>query len=272
MSHFSTDMGLLKKNRYLISRRIIQLLLLGLFVSANYFGWTILKGNYSSALLFDTVPLADPYAVIQILASGFLTSSELLIGAGIILFVYGILFGRMFCSWVCPVNIVEDIATWLNNKLGIKYSLSVSRRIRYWTLGLGMVLSLILGYAAFEAISPISMLHRGVIFGIGGGWAFILGLFLFDLVVSKYGWCGHLCPLGAFYAFISKYAFVKVKYNNDKCTQCMKCFTVCPEEQVLDIVTKQTGTIQSSECTNCARCIEVCDDKALKLSLKTIKK
>lgn len=265
-------MELISKNRYLIGRRIIQLILIGLFVTANYLGWSLLKGNYSSALVLDTIPLADPYAVLQILASGFLVSSELFIGAGIITLVYGILFGRMFCSWVCPVNIIEDLATWLSSKLGIKHSLKISNKIRYWIFGIGLTLSVILGYAAFEAISPISMLHRGVIFGIGSGWAIILALFLFDLAITKFGWCGHLCPLGAFYALISKYALIKVKYNNDNCTHCMKCFAACPEEQVLKIVTLQSGVIQSSECTNCARCIEVCDDNALQLSLRTNKK
>jgi len=261
-------MELIRKYRFLISRRVIQLFLLGLFASANYFGWPILKGNYSSALLFDTIPLADPYAVIQVMASGFMASSELLIGAGIILLIYGLLFGRMFCSWVCPVNIVEDFATWINNKLQIKDNNSLSRSIRYWALGLGIVLSILLGYAAFEAISPISMLHRGVIFGIGGGWAFILALFLFDLAITKFGWCGHLCPLGSFYALVGKYAFVKVSHNNSYCTKCMKCFEVCPEKQVLNIVTKKSGIIKSAECTNCARCIEVCEDNALNLGLR----
>ncbi|SMO90251.1 ferredoxin-type protein NapH [Saccharicrinis carchari] len=265
-------MGVLKKYRFLIGRRTTQLVLLGLFVGANYLGWNILRGNFSSALLFDTVPLADPYAVVQVLASGFMASAELLLGAAIILLVYGILFGRMFCSWVCPMNIVEDFATWIHNKLGLKSSLSISRKARYWVLGLGIVLSIILGYAAFEAVSPISILHRGAIFGMGAGWAIVLAVFLFDLSLTKFGWCGHLCPLGVFYALISKYALIKVYHNKDNCTQCMKCFAVCPEKQVLRIVTKKSGIIKPSECTNCARCIEVCQDNALNLSLRTIKK
>lgn len=272
MNRFSTNMGLIKRYRFLISRRFTQLFLLSLFLGANYLGWTILKGNFSSALLFEAIPLSDPYNIIQVFASGFIASSELIIGAIIILLLYGLLFGRMFCSWVCPVNIIEDTASGIHKKLKLKNSVNLSRNIRYWVLGLGIALSVILGYSAFEAVSPISMLHRGIIFGIGGGWTFIVALFLFDMAISKFGWCGHLCPLGAFYALISKYALIKVKYNNNKCSKCMKCFTVCPEKQVLNIVTKQSGIIKSSECTNCARCIEVCNDDALKLSLRTNKK
>jgi len=261
-------MALIFNHRYLIARRLVQVGLLALFFGANHFGWTLMKGNYSSALLFETVPMSDPYAVLQIFTSGLIISIDILIGAVIVLLIYGLLFGRIFCSWICPMNIIADIAIWLNNKFDFKSSLTFSRKTRYGLVVLGLILSPILGYAAFEAISPISMLHRGVIFGFGLSWTIIGSIFLFDLAITKYGWCGHLCPLGAFYSVTGKFSLLKVKHIKDNCTSCMKCFQVCPEEQVLHIVTKVDGYIKSGECTNCARCIEVCHDKALKFSIR----
>ncbi len=261
-------MKVIKKYRYLILRRIVQLSLLLLFFGGNYWGWKVLKGNFSTALLFDSVPLSDPYAVIQILASGFIVGTDLLIGGLIILVVYGLFAGRMFCSWVCPVNIVADTAIWVNQKIKIKTDLKLSRKTRYGVMFLGLVLSPILGFAAYEAISPVSMLHRVIIFGGSASWIIILAIFLFDLAVTKYGWCGHLCPLGAFYSLIGRFSVLKVKHNKDNCTDCMKCFNVCHEEQVLDIIGKENGFISSGECTNCARCIEVCEDDALGFSIK----
>lgn len=261
-------MNTLKRYRYLIARRIVQLSLLIVFSGGNYWGWTILKGNYSAALVFDTIPLTDPYAVLQMLFSGFMASLDILLGAVIILLVYAIFTGRMFCSWVCPMNIISDSANYARKKLGFTEVLSFTRKARYYVLVLGLILSAILGFSAFEAISPISLLHRGIIFGMGSGWAIILAIFLFDLSITKDGWCGHLCPLGAFYAVTGHYSVLKVKHNKDNCTNCMKCFSVCHEVQVLDIIGKKTGFIDSSQCTNCLRCIEVCDDNALKLSLR----
>ncbi|MFT8144368.1 4Fe-4S binding protein, partial [Salmonella enterica subsp. enterica serovar Enteritidis] len=58
------------------------------------------------------------------------------------------------------------------------------------------------GIAAFELVSPIGILHRGVIFGMGMGGAAVLSIFLFDLFAVKNGWCGHVCPLGGFYSLI----------------------------------------------------------------------
>jgi len=266
-------MNKLKSYRYLISRRIVQLGILFLFFGGNYFGWTILKGNYSSGLVFNSIQLTDPYAVLQILFSGFMASTNLLIGAIIVLLLYGVLLGRIFCSWICPVNIVSDAAIYLAKKLGFESKLKFSRKTRYAVMILALLLSIILGFSAFEAISPIAILHRGVIFGIGAGWTIILALILFDIAATRNGWCGHLCPLGAFYSLVSRFAILKIKHSNDNCTNCNKCFDVCHEPQVLGIVGKQNGIIKSGECSSCARCIEVCDDKALNFSLtNSIKK
>lgn len=254
-------------------RRLLQIGLLILFAGANWWGWKFLMGNYSSAYVFESFYLADPHAVIQTFATGFIMGTDAIIGAVIVLVFYGLIAGRSFCSWVCPVNIITDVATWMRKKWKItvkeKY-FQFSRKTRYWVLGLGILLSAMVGVAAFEVINPITILHRGIIFGFGMGWTFIAALFLFDLLVVEYGWCGHLCPLGAFYSIIGKFALIKVKHQVKKCTMCMKCFGVCHEEQVLHFIGKESGYIKN-ECSNCGRCVEVCEDNALKFSIYNYK-
>ncbi len=87
---------LMRKYQYLIPRRIVQLSILLLFVGGNYFSWEIVRGNYSSAIIADVINLSDPYAVIQIVAAGFLASSSVLLGALIVFLIYVIIGGRMF--------------------------------------------------------------------------------------------------------------------------------------------------------------------------------
>ena len=48
----------------------------------------------------------------------------------------------------------------------------------------------------------------------------------------------------------------------------MKCKEVCPENQVLFMIGKDSTTVNMGECSNCARCIEVCDDDALRFSIR----
>ena len=147
-----------------------------------------------------------------------------------------------------------------------------SRSIRYWVLGLSLVLSYILGVTAFEFISPISITHRAIIFGMGLGWAAMLVIFLFDLFILKNGWCGHICPLGGFYGTIGKVGLIRVDHDEEKCTACMKCKEVCPESQVLFMVSKESLQVLDGACTNCGRCVEVCDDDALNFSIRKLAK
>jgi len=258
--------------KYLILRRLTQITILVLYVGANIYGWKVLQGDLSFSLFLEKIPLADPYAVLQMLFAGAAISTDLIIGAVIVLFFYGIIGGRAYCSWVCPVNMVTDLAGYLRRKLNIdkdakKYL--ISRKFRYWAFGTLLVVSFITSVAAFEFFSPIGILTRGIIFGIGFGWAFILAIFLFDLFVVKNGWCGHICPLGAMYSIVGSKSIIRVKHDAEACTNCGECKKVCPEKDVLNpIIHKKSAFISGIECTNCGRCIEVCNDKALKFSIR----
>ena len=264
-----------KKYRFLIARRITQISVMILYVIANVYGINFLTGNLSSSLLLNTVPLSDPYAVLQMAVAGAIISADILLGAFIISIFYLIVGGRAFCSWVCPVNMITDLANYLRRKFGfnqIQKKQPASRNIRYWVIAISFVISFFMGIAAFELISPISMIHRGIIFGLGFGWATIVIIFLFDLFVLKNGWCGHICPLGGFYSLVGRFSLIRVHHNADNCTACMKCKEVCPENQVLHMITKTSIPVLSGECTNCGRCVEVCDDDALNFSIKNLKK
>ena len=264
-----------KKYRFLIARRITQISVMVLYIIANVFGINILMGNLSSSLISGIVPLSDPYAVAQMVFAGAIISFDLLLGAFIITIFYMIVGGRSFCSWICPVNMITDLANYLRRKFGfnqIQKKQPASRNIRYWVIAISFVISFFMGIAAFELISPISMIHRGIIFGLGFGWATIVIIFLFDLFVLKNGWCGHICPLGGFYSLVGRFSLIRVHHNADNCTACMKCKEVCPENQVLHMITKTSIPVLSGECTNCGRCVEVCDDDALNFSIKNLKK
>jgi len=265
----------ISKYRFLIARRITQVSIMVLYVIANVYGINFLMGNLSSSLLLGLVPLSDPYAVAQMFVAGAVLSFDVLLGAFLIILFYMTIGGRAFCSWVCPVNIITDAANYLRRKFGfnqIQKKQPASRNIRYWVIATSLVISFFMGIAAFEFISPISMVHRGIIFGLGFGWASMLVIFLFDLFVLKNGWCGHICPLGGAYSLIGKFSFIRVHHKHDNCTACMKCKEVCPEVQVLHIITKESKPITGKECTNCGRCVEVCDDEALNFSIKNLKK
>jgi ferredoxin-type protein NapH len=187
-----------------------------------------------------------------------------MIGALIISAFYILLGGRVFCAWVCPVNVVTDFAHWLRKRLGLKGKVRIKRNTRYWLLAATFVLASISGIAAWELVNPVSVLQRGILFGMGAGWILILAVFIFDLAVSRRGWCGYLCPMGAFYSLFGSRSPLRVRANNrDACDKCMDCFDACPEPQVIRpaLFGKNDGlgpVINEANCTNCGRCIDVC--------------
>ncbi len=261
--------------RYTVPRRLIQLSVMALFAGGNLWGWKVLQGNLSTSRLLGRITLTDPYAALQVLFTRYLLPMEALVGAVIVAVFFAALGGRIFCGWVCPVNVVTDLANWLGKRLGMETffdRVRPTRNARYWILAASLVLSTILGVAAFEWISPISLLHRGLIFGMGMGWTAVLGLFLFDFIIMRDGFCGHLCPLGAFYGIIGQRGIIRVYYDHDKCTMCMKCLETCPERQVLPMVGKSSAFVLQAECTNCARCIEMCGDGAMEFHTRFYKK
>ncbi len=255
--------------RYLISRRAIQAAVILLFFGSAHWGWNLagaplLRGNLSASQVAGVVPLADPFAVLQILATGHALESRALLGAACVLLFWGIVGGRSFCAWVCPMNPVSDLAGWLRRRLALDRGASLDRRLRLWMLALSLALSAMTGVAAFEWISPIGMLQRALIFGLGAAWVAVGALFLFDLLLARQGWCGHLCPLGACYGLVGRVAQVRVAFDAASCTHCGQCHEVCAEPHVLNLKeAANAGMVASGDCTNCGRCITVCPETSL---------
>lgn len=256
--------GWWKAHQWLLLRRASQFGILGLFLLGPLAGIWIVKGNIASSLTLDVLPLTDPYLALQVLLAGHGLEVTALIGAAIVLAFYLLAGGRAYCAWVCPINIVTDAAAWLHQRLGIKRTAQFARHSRYWILGVTLLLALITGTLAWELINPVTIVYRGLIFGLGLAWGLLLAIFLFDLFVSRRGWCSHLCPVGAFYSLLGRYSLLRVSaVARSKCDDCMDCFAVCPEPQVIRPALKGEAqgvgpVIRSGNCTNCGRCIDVC--------------
>ena len=255
--------GWLGTHRWLLLRRASQLLVLALFLSGPWFGLWIAKGNLASSLTLGVLPLTDPYVLLQSLLAGHAPVRTALVGAAIVLAFYLLVGGRSYCSWVCPLNAVTDGASWLRTRLGLRSGGRLPRHTRWWLLGTTLVVALLSGSIAWELVNPVSMLQRALIFGGGASWAVIAVLFLFDLAVVPRGWCGHLCPVGAFYSLPGRLSVLRMTaVRRDACNDCADCYAVCPEPLVIKPALKAVDgagpVIQSAQCTNCARCIDVC--------------
>ncbi len=254
------ELGWWRAHKFLFLRRLSQISVFAMFAIGPWFGLWLLKGNLSASELLSVVPLSDPLASLQVLLTGHIPELSLILGAVIIALFYALLGGRVFCSWVCPVNMVTDLASWLRRKMNLPRTSEMPRNLRYYLLALVLILPVLTGMTVWEWLNPVPVLYRAVLFSAGSGLWILAAIFLLDLFISERAWCGHLCPTGALFALLGKASPVKVSAVNAKdCDNCMDCFDVCPERQVLKPALRgQQPMITDSDCTQCGRCIDVC--------------
>ena len=259
-------------NRYLIARRVAQVLFLVLFLTGPWFGIWITEGTLASSWTLDILPLSDPLVLIQTMLAGNWPEMTAVLGALIVTVSYVLLGGRAYCAWVCPINPVTDLAAWLRRKLGIKKGWTPKRNLRLYILAGILLTTLITGSLVWELINPITSLHRAILFGTAMGAAATLAIFLFDLFTAQHGWCGHLCPVGAFYGLVGEGSILRVSAAaRERCDDCMDCFAICPEPQVIAPALRgeKTGTgpiILSGDCINCGRCLDVCSEDVFRFT------
>lgn len=256
--------GWLCAHKWLLVRRAAQFSILALFLAGPVFSVWIVKGNLTSSLTLGVVPLTDPYVLLQTLAAGHVPAATALLGAAIVLVTYAVIGGRVYCAFVCPMNLVTDAAKWLARRLDLPKGWQPSRNTRFWLLGATLVAAATTGITAWELLNPVTVLHRALVYG-GGAAALAAGaVFLFDLLISRRGWCGRLCPMGAFYGLVGSASLVRVSARGRAdCNDCMDCFQVCPEPHVITPALHGAAqgvgpVILSRDCTNCGRCIDVC--------------
>lgn len=261
--------GWIAAHKFLILRRLSQLSLLAIFLVGPIYGIWIVKGNMASSLTLGVLPLTDPLVALQTFFASHSLESEALLGAVLVLIFYLVVGGRVYCSWMCPINMITDAAEWFRRKFNLKGGAHFARQTRYWFLAAILLLALITGTIAYELINPVSIVFRGLIFGMGSAWGLVVGIFLLDLFIARNAWCGHLCPVGAFYSLIGKVSILRITADNrEACDDCMDCFAVCPEAQVIRPALKGNDSpiIESGKCTNCARCIDVCAEDVFHLT------
>jgi ferredoxin-type protein NapH len=239
----------------------VQVVIIGL-IASPLAGLTIFQGTLAAADLFG-LPLADPLAVLQVvLATGLLVPAFCGSAIGVTLF-YFLLGGRTFCSWVCPVYLLTELADKLRLRLGTGER-TLPLATKNWLLLAITGITGITGLPLFEIISPIGMTGRAI--AVGGWLALVClaGLLVIEIFLARRLWCRSLCPLGGFYALVGRWAPLSLRFHRVLCTGCGECSRVCPVAEVLaPSLERDEVQIQSGECTRCACCIDGCPTNAL---------
>lgn len=212
------------------------------------------------------------------------------------------LFGRIFCSIICPLGVMQDVFGWLGKKSKKnRYTFSKEYKwLRYGLLaifiagclaGVGTIIELLAPYSAFGRIctmllQPLWMLGNNALASIAEHyesyafygvdvWMKSLPVFFIALltliIIAILAWrngrtyCNTICPVGTVLSFISRFSLLKIHFDEDKCKNCSLCTKNC-KAACIDF---KNHKVDYSRCVVCGDCIKSCKFGALSYSRKT---
>lgn len=218
------------------------------------------------------------------------------VGVIIGLVVLTLLFGRIYCSVICPLGIMQDFFGWFGKKIKKnRYSYSGPKNILRYSMLLLMVVSIIAGIGSFVALlapysaygrivsslfSPIWQWGNNLLAGwaeahesyafysfdiwIRGGITLVVAIItLVALAILAWRngrtYCNTICPVGTVLGFLSKYSLFRPIIDTSKCNNCGLCAKNCKSA----CIDSKTHTIDYSRCVTCFDCIGKCHKHAI---------
>lgn len=208
-----------------------------------------------------------------------------------------LVFGRIYCSVICPLGVFQDILARLRRKKN-KYNYSKEVRwLRYPVLvvfviagvaGIGSLFQLLAPYSSYGRIAtmifqPVWKLGNNLLASVAeraDSYAFyttdvwmrslpvliiaLVTLMVLIVLALRGGrtYCNTICPVGTILSFFARFSFLKIRFDEDKCKNCSLCSKNC-KAACIDF---KTHTVDYSRCVVCGNCIESCKFGALKYS------
>ncbi len=193
-------------------------------------------------------------------------------------FVFGSIFGRFVCGWLCPFGLVQDLLHKIplfRKKKQLPYH-SVLKYGKYVVLfGLVVIGSsfLFIGFVKIPAFCkflcssgtlmgaiPLLSIDEQLRLQVGGLFYWKLGILIALILLSikvYRPFCQYLCPLGAIYGWFNRFSLVQIHWEKDTCISCMACQRACPVKLPPEKISV------SVECIKCGQCVDACPKKCL---------
>ena len=212
----------------------------------------------------------------------------------VILLLLTLVFGRIYCSVICPLGVMQDLMASVRRKKNrYSYSPAVSW-LRYLMLavmvvavaaGIGSLVALLAPYSSFGRIAthllqPLYMGVNNVLASLAeraDSYAFysvdvwlrtlptliIAAVTFVALFILAWRngrtYCNTICPVGTVLGFVARFSWLKVRFDADKCRNCSLCSKNCKAS----CIDYKTHTVDYSRCVACGNCVEKCKFGAL---------
>lgn len=226
------------------------------------------------------------------------------VGVIVLLVAMTLLFGRIYCSVICPLGVFQDVVAWLSRrpkkrrKLPYTYSPALNW-LRYGVLGV-FIVALVAGFGSIVALlAPYSSYGRMASNLLQPLWqwgnnvlaylaeradsyafyevdvwikslpTFIVAVVTFVIIVVlawKGGrtYCNTICPVGTVLGFLSRYSLFRITIDTEKCNGCSLCARNCKAS----CINSKEHKVDYSRCVACMDCIDKCKQGAIGFSLR----
>lgn len=182
-------------------------------------------------------------------------SSVILMG---LIFLLAVLFGPVFCGWVCPLGTIQEWVGKLGRKLfGKKYNHFIPwkldrhmRHLRYGVFIWVIFVTARSGQLLFERVDPYNALFTFWTKEAALPSLIILALTLGASLLIERPWCKYLCPYGVLLGIFNKFRLFKIIRNGESCISCGKCDRSCP----MNIPVSTRKSVKDCQCISCLKC------------------
>lgn len=239
-------------------------------------------------------------AKIQLLPALLAVNAAVVVG----LLVMTLLIGRVYCSVICPLGVMQDVVSYISGRRKKKkYRFSYSPEVKWLRYGVFLlfVIALIAGIGSFVALlAPYSSYGRIVsnlfepVYRLGNNalayfaerfdsyafyhvdvWiksiaTFIVAAVTF-IVLAYLSWrngrtyCNTICPVGTLLGLFSRFSLFRITIDEKKCVECGLCSRRCKAA----CINGKAHMVDYSRCVACMDCIDTCTHGAISFSLRT---
>ena len=229
------------------------------------------------------------------------------VGVVLLLIALTIVFGRIYCSVVCPLGIMQDIISWFSGlRKKKKYRFSYSHEIKWLRYsafalfvvaliaGIGSIVALLAPYSSYGRIvsnlfAPLYRWGNNLLayfaeradsyaFYETEVWirsvpTFIIAAVTF-IVLFILAWrngrtyCNTICPVGTVLGFISRFSLFRISIDTYKCISCGLCSRRCKSA----CIDGKAHNVDYSRCVDCFDCIDACTHGAISFRLRNSRK